>query len=357
MTLIKFNLENKTNDCRKKEILNKLNKLQEVVHSDKNYNELVYHIITNAALNKKNIKVNLDHYGNYSVIDTKNKIVGGGLFNSTGGNSSVLTPVKNTIEKNTNVKSKITEKSIVSEEGNDKTNSIISKESKQSISFLNTIFPATNSTKTQSIVKQNNNGTDGSKGVLVPTSDVETDGAVETDGSKGDLGPTSDVETDGAKGDQGYTGAVKTDGVVKTDDSIGDQGPIGAVETDGAVKTDDTTGVKGTTDTSDVETDRLKGVQENNKNSWLSRLFIGGKKQTMEDDDSSYPSFQTTLFHEDSEDLFMDHVKNMSSKKYLRSLTVQELKDIMKSNQMNVTHNGAYYNKDQMVNKIYQFYK
>ena len=53
----------------------------------------------------------------------------------------------------------------------------------------------------------------------------------------------------------------------------------------------------------------------------------------------------------------MEHIKNMSSKKYLRSLTVQELKDIMRSNDMKVTHNGSYYNKEQMVNKVSLFYK
>ena len=42
---------------------------------------------------------------------------------------------------------------------------------------------------------------------------------------------------------------------------------------------------------------------------------------------------------------------------YLNNLTTQELKDIMKSNQMRVTNNGSYYNKKEMVGKIYNFYK
>src|SRR5210317_2182155 len=95
MTLIKFNIENKTKEQRKKEVLNKLRKIQSMVESDANYTEMVYHIITNASLQKKNIKVNLDHYGNYSVIDTNNKIVGGGMFNSNVTNSTVQTSKKN----------------------------------------------------------------------------------------------------------------------------------------------------------------------------------------------------------------------------------------------------------------------
>ena len=42
---------------------------------------------------------------------------------------------------------------------------------------------------------------------------------------------------------------------------------------------------------------------------------------------------------------------------YLNNLTTHELKDIMKSNQMRVTNNGSYYNKKEMVGKIYNFYK
>ena len=84
MTLIKINIENKDKVQQKSEILNKLNKIQTLVDNDRNYNELVYNIVTNATLHKKNIKVNLDNYGNYKVIDSKNKILNGGLFNSIG---------------------------------------------------------------------------------------------------------------------------------------------------------------------------------------------------------------------------------------------------------------------------------
>ena len=107
MTLIKINIENKDKVQQKSEILNKLNKIQKIVDNDINYNELVYNIVTNATLHKKNIKVNLDNYGNYKVIDSKNKILSGGLFNSNV--STNVSSVKNSqVAISTNNKNKPT---------------------------------------------------------------------------------------------------------------------------------------------------------------------------------------------------------------------------------------------------------
>ena len=53
MTLIKINIENKDKKQQKLEILNKLSKIQSIVNHDKNYNELIYNIITNATIQKK----------------------------------------------------------------------------------------------------------------------------------------------------------------------------------------------------------------------------------------------------------------------------------------------------------------
>ena len=83
MTLIKFNLENKNKSQIKTEILNKFNKIQNIVNNDRNYNEILYNIINHSLTKKKNIKINLDNYGNYKIIDNyNNKVLSGGLFNS-----------------------------------------------------------------------------------------------------------------------------------------------------------------------------------------------------------------------------------------------------------------------------------
>ena len=63
------------------------------------------------------------------------------------------------------------------------------------------------------------------------------------------------------------------------------------------------------------------------------------------------------MFHQEQEDDLMQHMKNMTSKKYLNNLTVQELKDIMKNNQLKVTNNGTYLSKKEMISKIYKHYK
>ena len=84
MPLIKFNIENKTRNQIKTEILNKFNKIQNMVIHDKNYHEILYNIIDHSVSRKKNIKINLDKFGNYKIIDNKNnKILSGGLYNST----------------------------------------------------------------------------------------------------------------------------------------------------------------------------------------------------------------------------------------------------------------------------------
>ena len=47
----------------------------------------------------------------------------------------------------------------------------------------------------------------------------------------------------------------------------------------------------------------------------------------------------------------------MTNKEYLNQLNYQDLRIIMKNNQMRLTNNGNYYSKKEMVNKIYNFYK
>ena len=92
----------------------------------------------------------------------------------------------------------------------------------------------------------------------------------------------------------------------------------------------------------------------------LGWLGLGGNKDhySSDEESTSFNKYQTMMFHQDdNDDNLMQHMKNMTNKKYLNNLTTQELKDIMKSNQMRVTNNGSYYNKKEMVGKIYNFYK
>lgn len=359
MTLIKFNIENKTKEQRKKEVLNKLRKIQSLVESDANYTEMVYHIITNASLQKKNMKVNLDHYGNYTVIDAKNKIVSGGMVNSNES-KPITTPVSKIV--NTNPKN-------LSNNSQSNGNSVIQKTNMSRQQNKPKVREVGSSGNITSIASQSNT----SSNTTTETSATETSAANTTVANTTAATPTTDLSktstpvkkilnTENQQVESGNNVSVQDEIETKKPSFLNtlfgsskDKTGTSDAETSGKPETSDETGQTMTPEkeaTGQPETSEKKETGP-----FGLPKFWGGKKQTKKVDDNSFPSFHTTVFNDGSDDVFMEHMKNMSSKKYLRSLTTQELKDIMRSNHMKVTHNGSYYNKEQMVNKVYQFYK
>jgi hypothetical protein len=371
MTLIKFNIENKTKEQRKKEVLNKLRKIQSLVESDANYTEMVYHIITNASLQKKNMKVNLDHYGNYTVIDAKNKIVSGGMVNS---NESNLTHVlvnknKNIMNKNNNHPNKIqshgnskNQKTIMPKQQNKaKVREVGSSGNITSIASQSNT--SSNTTKTSATVTTAGNTTIANTTIANTTAANTTAATPTTDLSKTSTPDKKTMNTENQQVEsknnvsaQDETEPKKPSFLNTLFGSSKDKTGISDAKTsDETGQTSDETGqtmtpeteATGQPETSEKKETGLFGITK----------FWGGKNNSKTMDNVSFPSYHTTVFNEGGEDIFMEHMKNMSNKKYLRSLTTQELKDIMRSNHMKVTHNGSYYNKEQMVNKVYQFYK
>lgn len=371
MTLIKFNIENKTKEQRKKEVLNKLRKIQSLVESDANYTEMVYHIITNASLQKKNIKVNLDHYGNYTVIDAKNKIVSGGMVNS---NESNLTHVL--VNKNKNIMNK----------NNNHPNKIQSNG--------NSVIQKNNMSRQQNKAKVREVGSSGNITSIASQSNTSSNTTTETSATETSAGNTTIANTTIANTTvANTTAATPTTDLSKTStpDKKTMNTEIQQVESENNVSAQDKTETKkpsflntlfgsskDKTGTSDAETSEKPETSDETGQTMTPETeatgqpetsekketgpfglpkFWGGKNNSKTMDNVSFPSYHTTVFNEGGEDIFMEHMKNMSNKKYLRSLTTQELKDIMRSNHMKVTHNGSYYNKEQMVNKVYQFYK
>jgi hypothetical protein len=97
----------------------------------------------------------------------------------------------------------------------------------------------------------------------------------------------------------------------------------------------------------------------------LSNLFLGGNKEdfsdvesqiSLSDDDLSYNP-HTTLFYEEAEDSLMDHIKNMTSKKYLKNLKVDELKEILRKNNQKITEKGNYLSKQNLIKRVIKMYK
>ena len=123
---------------------------------------------------------------------------------------------------------------------------------------------------------------------------------------------------------------------------------------EGDVFTNDTIDEKGK-EVENTHSEKPKGLFSN-----FTKLFTGGNKDQYSSDEEeiAYNKYKTMMFHQEDEDEgLMQHMKNMTSKKYLTTLTSQDLKDIMKNNQMKVTNNGSYYNKKEMISKIVKFYK
>ena len=356
MTLIKFNIENKTKEQRKKEVLNKLRKIQSMVESDANYTEMVYHIITNTSLQKKNMKVNLDHYGNYSVIDANNKIVGGGMFNSNGGNSSVQPSNSNKLSNTSQLNT--TSMIPIINMNSKKTNTLNQnkKPTEETTISQETPVADTDQVTSQPIIMK-----DPGTSTVVNTKDVSNT-SVPIKNNNTASKTTSNTGKNQAPENKDFlssmfntlSGKKDTEGTAeKASEQIGTESVAAK-----ASETESTgTGTEGAAANASeqIDTKSAENSTETKKTGLFGFKLWGGKNKTMDND--SYPSFQTTVFNDGSEEIFMEHMKNMSSKKYLRSLTTQELKDIMRSNHMKVTHNGSYYNKEQMVNKVYQFYK
>ena len=95
-----------------------------------------------------------------------------------------------------------------------------------------------------------------------------------------------------------------------------------------------------------------------------SELYGGYSDSEYDSDGSIFSSddefipYTTAVFDDDDQDEdLMDHIRNMRSKKYLKSLNNGQLRDIMKTNNLKITNNGSYLGKDQMIKSIKKFYK
>ena len=67
--------------------------------------------------------------------------------------------------------------------------------------------------------------------------------------------------------------------------------------------------------------------------------------------------YTTAVFDDDDDDDMMDHIRNMKSKKYLKGLHTNDLRDILRKNNLKITSGGNYLNKSEMIKSIKNFYK
>ena len=109
---------------------------------------------------------------------------------------------------------------------------------------------------------------------------------------------------------------------------------------------------------------RLKQIESEKKKLQQKNGFLSGGTMYNSDDESdfsdiSHRSYEKTyLIDSDSdEEAFVDNVKNMKNKNYLNKLSISELKNIMRNNDIKVTNNGSYLKKKDMVRNIIKNFK
>ena len=108
---------------------------------------------------------------------------------------------------------------------------------------------------------------------------------------------------------------------------------------------------------------------KNNRSWWKKALGMSGgnlSDSEYESDESIISSddekedivpFSTAFFDDDDEEDIMQHIRNMKSKKYLKTLSNTDLRDILRKNNQKVTKNSNYLSKKDMIKSITQFYK
>ena len=374
MPLIKFNLENKNKNQIKIEILNKFNKIQNIVNNDKNYTEILYNIINHSLSKKNNIKINLDKYGNYKIIDNiSNKVLSDGIYNSisVGGlpnNSNV--EQENQEEQSNNEEDDNEEddkeEELNSEEENnneEETNDGDENENQEELNNGEGNSQEVDSqekdeklAQAQSNLKNVSKKVDNIKTVLDNLGEKENEDSSKN-GSQDENENAVDKQSDKKEDEknsvnQGENTPKKGNGFLSLF-GFGNNG-----------KQSETQKQENPKD-SDQNQDKTFGFNDVTKKVDNMIPDLGPEETKQEggyyssDDENYLDDFQnhTLMFHQDEEDNLMSHFNNMTNKEYLNQLNYQDLRTIMKNNQMRLTNNGNYYNKKEMVNKIYNFYK
>jgi len=371
MPLIKFNLENKNKNQIKTEILNKFNKIQNIVNNDRNYNEILYNIINHSLSKKRNIKINLDKYGNYKIIDnSNNKVLSGGLYNSLSigglGNNNQLGNNQEKQEENT-------------DDGQEENTDVGQQENTDEDQEENTANDQeenpTDDQEENTSNDQEENPTDDQE---ESTTDTNVKGKIENAKSKLKNAQNILDSVDGTDSKEDTDKDSKEEKNSLEENKSSEEKKPAPQNNKGngflsffGIGNKSTESKEGESDKNNSQSpnsinntpekfgfnDVTKGISEMNPTTGESKDQTGGYYSS--DDENYLDDFnnQTLMFHDDDDDNLMSHFNNMTNKEYLNQLNYQDLRTIMKNNQMRLTNNGSYYNKKDMVNKIYNFYR
>ena len=314
MTVIRFNIENKNSEQIKREIIGKFSKLNKSFTNDMNYFSLFYDVVLNAN-KKKNVKISFDNYGNYSIGGREpiNNNKGNGFLNQInifGRNEG----------KPEGRDMKPIEKTTPDEEGESSGEPPSDEEGKS-------------------------NGEPPSDEEGESSGEPPSDGEEESNGE-----PPSDEEE-------------KSNGEPPSDEE-GESSGEPPSEEEGESSGETTPDEKTTNDKKESPAEETTPVMKKKPTGFFKKLFglEGGATDSSDDeilssDDEKFTSNATNIFFDDNDGELLQHIKNMRSKKYLRSLHNDELRNVLKNNNLPISGHNNYLNKDEMVKSIIKFYK
>ena len=109
---------------------------------------------------------------------------------------------------------------------------------------------------------------------------------------------------------------------------------------------------------------RLKEIENEKQKLQKKNGFLSGGNMYNSDYESEISDLSSKNYHktylidsDSDEETFVDNKKNMTNKNYLNNLTIRELKNIMRENNIKVTNNGSYLKKRIMIKNIIKNFK
>ena len=313
MTVIRFNIENKNSEQIKREIIGKFSKLNKSFTNDMNYFSLFYDVVLNAN-KKKNVKISFDNYGNYSI----------------GGREAINNKKGNGFLNKINIFGK--------------------KEVKPEERDMKPKEKATTDEEEESSGEPPSEEEGESSGEPPSEEEGESSGEPPSDGEEESNGEPPSEEEGESSGETTPDENTTNDEKESLEETTPDEKESPAEETTPDEKT---RSAEGTTP-----------VMEEKSTGFFSNLFglKGGATDSSDDeilssDDEKFTSNATNIFFDDNDGELLQHIKNMRSKKYLRSLHNDELRNVLKNNNLPISGHNNYLNKEEMVKSIIKFYK
>jgi len=316
MSTINFNLKNKNNQQIKNEVLSKMLKIKDKYDNDANYYDLFYNVVQNST-SKNNMKLSIQKDGNFNL--------------QYGGNNK-----------------------------------------QNSYGWVNTNFELlTNSTKNQSyhnyddFEDNNDNQNNDEEQSSIDNHDIEEDQSndIEEDQSNDNEEDQSNDNEEDQENDNEQNQSNDDRQIQVNEEETGKTHLSHQEKKKQFEQSNNCSYSPGWFSSKP----NCKSIEEKMNNEITNGQFGGYDTGSEYESDASYFSsdeedefvpIMTTLFDDnEDEDDMMDHFKNMKSTKYLKNLHTNELRQILKDNNSNVSKNNKYLTKDEMIKSIKKIYK